>query len=123
MKKLLLSGLFTITFGLSIKSQSHILSATQYNIHHRGAVVASGDKIDASKLKKRKIRWVALSRDMIKHYPMNSRIRVHSKTHPELNGVWIVKDKMAARHRACIDFLIYRGQSELERTNVKVQKI
>lgn len=123
MKKLLLSGLFTITFISSIRSQSHVLSATQYNIHHRGAVVASGDEIDASKLKKRKIRWVALSRDMFKHYPMNSKIMVYSKDHPELNGVWVVKDKMAIRHRACIDFLIYKGQSSLDRVDVKIQKI
>ncbi len=120
--------ILVISFGLLISSitssaQSHTLSATQYNLHRPGSQTASGSKINANKLKSGKIRWVALSRDMLKIYPFDSIIRVESKEHPELNGSWVVKDKMGPRHKKCIDFLIYKGQSRLGRTKVKIEKI
>ena len=99
------------------------LSATQYHPPYHGAQTASGSKIDVRKVKNGKTRWVAMSRDMLKVYPFGTKIYVNSEKHPELNGVWIVKDKMAARHKKCIDFLLAKGDSNLGRTNVEVSHV
>jgi len=121
--KTLLINFGLVLFSVTSSAQSHTLSATQYNLHSPGSTTASGSKINANKLKSGKLRWVALSRDMLKYYPFDSIIKVESKDYPELNGYWKVKDKMGSRHRKSIDFLIYKGNSELGKTKVKIRKI
>lgn len=102
-----------------ISKGQDILSATQYN---HGVVTASGSKINHEKLRAGKLRWVALSRELIKKYPFGTVLVVKSEKYPELNGEWIVKDKMGPKHKSCIDFLIARGKSKLGRTRVEIRK-
>lgn len=122
--KTLVISLFTLACSLSTSAQTKTtLSATQYHPPYHGARTASGSKIDVEKVKSGKIRWVAMSRDMLKVYPLGTRIHVISEKHPELNGEWVVQDKMGARHKKCIDFLLAKGRSRLGRTNVEVSHV
>lgn len=68
-------------------------------------ITATGYRISLRKLKKNKIKIVALSRDLLKVYPYNSEIYVHSPVH--LRGCWRVEDTMNKRFSNRIDFLAY----------------
>ena len=67
--------------------------------------------IDIKALKRRLIRWVALSRDLIARwggpFDYGDTITINSNTNPELNGQWVVRDCMNARYTKAIDFLIH----------------
>lgn len=100
--------------------------ATTYNAEVKQCdsdplTTANGSKIDTSLLKQNKLRWVALSRDLIKCdyrnslYPRNGHwqglfefgdtITVASKSMPHINGKWVVNDCMNSRYSKSIDFL------------------
>ena len=68
-------------------------------------ITGSGYKINLRKLKKKDIKVVALSRDLLKIYPYNSEIYVHQPVH--LRGYWKVEDTMNKRFTKRIDFLVY----------------
>lgn len=121
MKKFLLLGILCLSSLLSY-GQHRILSATQYHIGQPSSITASGDRINPQKLSAGRIRWVALSHDLIKEYPFNTLLEVKCEIYPELNGIWVVKDKMSQRLRNSIDFLMPRGKSRLGRTSVRVRK-
>ena len=83
--------------------------------------------IDSNKLRAGKIRWVALSWDLVNDafrrkvayrkwawngpLKFNTTITVISKSHPYLNGDWIVKDVMNPRYRKTMDFLFSEDNS------------
>lgn len=122
--KTLVISLCTLACSITSSAQTKTtLSATQYHPPYHGARTASGSKIDVENVKSGKTRWVAMSRDMLKVYPIGTRIHVKSKKHPELNGEWIVQDKMGSRHKKCIDFLLAKGKSKLGRTEVEVSHV
>ncbi len=86
------------------------LKATYYNpvqaqCDGNPLITATGYRISLRKLKKNKIKIVALSRDLLKVYPYNSEIYVHSPVH--LRGCWRVEDTMNKRFSNRVDFLAY----------------
>ena len=86
------------------------LKATYYNpvqaqCDGNPLITATGYRISLRKLKKGKIKVVALSRDLLKEYPYNSEIYVHYPVH--LRGCWKVEDTMNKRFSNRIDFLAY----------------
>ena len=91
------------------------MRATKYHPGMGGAghVTASGDRIDKAKLRNYEIRWVALSADMFrKHgFKLGDTIMVTSESVPKLNGKWVVKDRMGARRKQSIDFLLPKGDN------------
>lgn len=109
MKKLLLALLF---LPLSLYGQFNV-TATYYHAgpkHKLSWYTASGDKIDVKKLNSGKLRWVALSHDLLRHYKYGDTITVISNN-LKLNGKWVVKDKMGRHHRRRIDFLSKEGDN------------
>ena len=70
---------------------------------------ADGSKIDPDKLRDRKIRWCALSRDFLSRwgglFDYGDTIVVGSFSSPQINGEWVVHDCMNKRYRNSIDFL------------------
>ena len=70
---------------------------------------ADGHIIDRSKLRSGKLRWIALSRDLIDryggHFSYGDKVYVY---HPDkrLRGWWILHDTMNRRFKNRIDFLI-----------------
>ena len=124
MKKILFILISIVAFT-AWAGDEYTLSATYYYPGSSGAGsrTASGDRIDVGRLKNQEFRWVALSRDMYRAgFNINDTIEVTSATMPQLNGKWVVKDKMGG-HR-CIDFLIHRSNASWFRNaKVTVRKV
>lgn len=104
----------TVKSGTSRKI-SHNLTATFYNACKEQCnddflVTADNSNIDLKKLKKLRIRWVAISRDLLKHYPYGSKIKVECDN-KEFCGYWEVHDTMNERFRERIDFLLPEGET------------
>ena len=103
-----------LSFSVHKKRKTEIkVDATYYNpaknqCDNDPLVTASNDKISLSKLRKKQIRWIACSRDLIKrwggklHY--GDTVYVESKN-KNLCGYWVVKDSMNKRYKKRIDFL------------------
>ena len=100
------------------------VTATKYHPGMGGAgwVTASGSRIDNNKLKNYEIKWVALSRDLFNKLgvKMGDEVIIEC-SNKNLNGVWIVKDKMAPRLRNHIDILLPRGDKMNFHGPIKVQ--
>lgn len=110
--------------AISVNAQ-HTVTATYYHAGPKYGLswyTASGSKINLNKLKVGKLRWVALSRDMFKHYDYGDTIIVIS-SNPELKGKWVVKDKMGAKHKKRIDFLTHPNNTLglVEPTKIKIK--
>jgi hypothetical protein len=88
----------------SLESIEHTyLIGTKYHLTKNNT--ADGTKIDAVKLNNYELRYVALSRDLFDFYNFNDTINILS-ANPNLNGKWVVKDKMNERYKNRIDFLV-----------------
>jgi 3D (Asp-Asp-Asp) domain-containing protein len=88
----------------------HKLKATYYNptsgqCDATPLVTGSGYKINLDKLKRKEIKVVAVSRDLLKQYPYGSTIYVHQPVH--LRGTYRVEDTMNKRFTNRVDFLVY----------------
>lgn len=84
---------------------------------------ADNSRIDLKKLKQGKIKWIAVSRDLLKDYKMGDTIYVDSDQ-IHLSGPWIIKDKMNRRYQNRIDFLVHPSISNFvdKPTKVKICK-
>lgn len=75
-------------------------------------VTADGSKIDVEKLEQCKIRWVALSRDLLKRwggpFEHGDTIDVYH-SNAAVSGKWVVHDVMNKRAKKKIDFLVALG--------------
>ena len=74
-------------------------------------ITADNSKINLRKLLKKKIRWVALSRDLLKRWggPFDYGDTLYVYHHNEhINGVWHVHDAMNYRFRKRVDFLTHK---------------
>lgn len=100
------------------------VTATKYHPGMGGAgwVTASGSRIDNNKLRNYEIKWVALSHDLFKKLgvKMGDEVIIEC-SNEKLNGVWVVKDKMAPRLRNHIDILLPRGDNMNFHAPIKVQ--
>ena len=68
-------------------------------------VTADMSRIDIKKLNNRDIRWIAVSRDLLKKYSMGDTIIIESPN-PRINGEWVIHDKMNKRFTKRIDLLV-----------------
>jgi hypothetical protein len=87
---------------------------------------ADGSVINPVKLRNQKIRWCALSRDLIWDeyrqgihaegfrglFEFGDTILVYSKTCPQINGKWVIHDTMNERYTNSIDFLIHPNNNK-----------
>lgn len=81
-------------------------------------VTADGSKINLHHLKNNRIKWCAISRDLLYLFPKDKPKRVSI----EGFGVYQVKDVMAKRHHHRIDILIHPKDSKrISINNVKVK--
>ena len=84
-------------------------------------VTSDGSKINLHHLKHNKIKWCAISRDLLYLFPKNKPKRVYI----EGFGVYEVKDVMHKRHKHRIDILIHPKNSKrisMEHVKVKILK-
>ncbi|HEY9049296.1 MAG TPA: hypothetical protein VIN08_25515 [Ohtaekwangia sp.] len=90
-------------------------------------ITASNAKIDVKKLKKQELRWLALSRDLLKrwngvfHY--GDTIKLTSGD-PEIDGIWVIQDSLNKRYKNRGDLLFDRGVRKHGMwKNVKISKV
>ena len=84
-------------------------------------ITADGSKINLHHLKNNRIKWCAISRDLLWLFPKNKPKRVYI----EGFGIYEVKDVMHKRHNHCIDILIHPKDTrrvKLEKVKVKILK-
>jgi 3D (Asp-Asp-Asp) domain-containing protein len=97
---------------------SHSVRVTYYNPDPRQCfgdplVTADGSKISLSKLKQGKLKWIAISRDLKRIYPLGSRVKVVSEKYPKISGTYEVHDVMGPRARSSIDILLHKSHGHL----------
>lgn len=81
-------------------------------------VTADGSKINLHHLRSNRIKWCAISRDLLYLFPKDKPKRVSI----EGFGIYQVKDVMAKRHHHRIDILIHPKDSrKISINNVKVK--
>ncbi len=117
--------LLLVLLFCSINASGQVtVTATKYHPGMGGAgwVTASGSRIDNNKLRNYEIKWIALSPDMFSklNVKMGDEVIIEC-ANSNLNGVWVVKDKMARRLRNRIDILLPRGDKMNFHGPIRVQ--
>lgn len=135
--KILMLILLTIPFKYSIELEPHPLikldRATTYYCNEKQCdnnpfTTADGSVINPDDLKNNKIRWCALSRDLIWDeyrqtihsqgfrglFKFGDTIEVYSKSNPQINGKWVIHDTMNKRYTYAIDFLIHPSNNKIK---------
>ena len=92
------------SYTITKEENKDTLFSTKYH-HDIGLITADGSIIDINKLNKNKLRWVAISRNLLKKYSMGDTIIIESEI-KELSGEWVIHYKMAKRWKNKIDFLL-----------------
>lgn len=86
-------------------------------------VTADNSKIDLEKLNSGQLKWIAVSRDLRKHFKYGSRVRIKCKSDPSINGIYEVRDTMNERFFECIDILMPIGQTKGKWDNVEISSV
>ncbi len=90
-------------------------------------VTASNARIDTLKLGKQQLRWMALSRNLLKRWKgdfnYGDTVRIVAGD-PQIDGLWIIQDNLNKRYRNRGDLLFDRKIRTLGKwKNVKISKI
>ena len=80
-------------------------------------ITADGTKIDMKKLKRGKIKYCAVSRDLLRYIPFGSVI------HIEGHGYYEVRDTMNKRFNHYIDILQHKSQKNFKKEKIRVKVI
>lgn len=114
-----------------IKKQSRKVTATVYNpvrkqCDNSPLITADNSKICLKTLNSGKLRWIAVSRDLRKHYPYGTKVYIYCEENPRLNGYWEVHDTMNPRWKNKIDLLmpekIKKGKWEVLISKIKIEE-
>ena len=84
-------------------------------------VTSDGSHISLNKLKAGKIRWCAVSRDLLTLFPKNKPKRIKITGCQTLNGIWEVKDVTNKRFKHREDLLIHpQDKTRYKTNNIKI---
>lgn len=85
-------------------------------------ITADNSKINTKKLNKGEIKWIAVSRDLLKRgISYGDKVRIKSKTDPTINGIYEVHDTMHKRWRNRIDLLSPENKTLGKWENVELE--
>lgn len=85
---------------------------------------ADNSFIDLDKLEDGKIKWVAISQDLLWLFPMGSKVIISNEETGESYGTYLVKDKMNKRWNHRMDILIHPNSKErIFEKNIRVELI
>lgn len=125
MKRILI---IVILFTLVIVSKAQITHVTltyyqpvKEQCNSEPLVTADGSKINLHHLKQGKIKWCAISRDLLWLFPKNRPKRIYIDGF----GIYQVRDIMNKRWNHRVDILIYPKDSKrikLEKVKIKILK-
>lgn len=105
---------------LHVNAEVHEVIGTIYNAvpeqcDSSPLITADNSRINLSDLEQGTLKWVALSRDLLKRwggpYNYGDTIYVHH-TDGRLRGKWIVHDTMNKRYKKRVDFLVDKNQNK-----------
>lgn len=123
-------GIDTVAGDSSSKRKvtATIYNATRAQCDGDPGITADGSKICDVKLKNNQIRWIAMSRDLIRseHFNYGDKVRITCDSDPRINGVYEVHDTMNERFRNYIDILVHpshNGQLRRGKWNVTIERI
>lgn len=81
-------------------------------------VTSDGSRIDMNKLKAGRLRWCAVSRDLLPLFPKNRPRRVHIEGH----GVYEVRDVTSPRLKKTVDILLHPSSKRVvDGHNVRIR--
>lgn len=84
-------------------------------------VTSDGSHINLAKLKAGKIRWCAVSRDLLYLFPKDKPKRIQITGCPQLNGIWEVRDITNRRFNHRVDILIHpQDNRRFKYKNIKI---
>jgi len=87
-------------------------------------ITADNSKINLSHLKKGRIRWVAVSRDLLKVYKYGDTVELTVESgNRKINGRYVIHDTMNPRWTNRVDILTPIGEPVSKWTNVHIKKI
>jgi len=84
-------------------------------------ITADNSKIDLRKLKNQKIRWAAVSRDLLAEVKFGDKIKITGCKEKDLNGIWEVHDVMNPRYRKRVDLLYHQDVRNLGSGKAKLE--
>ena len=118
-----MKALLILTFLALFNSSEKEVTVTVYNAvpeqtNSDPGHTASMFKLDLSNPYKHRI--IAVSRNLLKEFPMHSKVRI---TGTSYDGIYIVEDKMNKRYVDRIDILINVGMKIGKWENVKITKL
>ena len=93
----------------------HKVTATVYNpvvsqCDNDPLITADNSRIDLERLDSGELKWVALSRDLLKeHFNYGDKIEIICEDHKAINGIYYVHDTMNRRYSERIDILLPEG--------------
>ena len=125
MKKLvvvfILALITSVSYANEKKFVTHV-TLTTYNAvasqcDNTPLITADGTKIDLKKLKKGKIKYCAVSRDLLWCIPLGSVV------HIEGHGYYEVRDTMNERFDHYIDILQHTSQKNFKKNKVRVEVV
>lgn len=73
---------------------------------------ADNSLIDLKKLSSGKIKWVAISQDLLWLIPMGSKVKITDEKSGKCYGIYLVKDKMNKKWNHRMDILIHPNSKE-----------
>ena len=87
-----------------------IVTATYYNpvkeqCNSNPLITASGKKINIELLEKGELKWIAVSRDLLRIYKYGDIVRITCDHDPSINGDYEITDTMHERFENKIDLL------------------
>ena len=109
-------------YTLTVKAQITHVTLTYYQpvkaqCDNNPLVTSDGSKINLKHLKSNRIKWCAISRDLLYLFPKGKPKRVHIEGY----GIYEVHDIMNRRHTHRIDILIHPKDSK--RVSIKGVKV
>ena len=104
------------------QAPSHSVRVTYYNpdpkqCYGNPLITADGSKISLSRLKSGELKWIAVSRDLKRIYPLGSRVHIVSEKFPKISGIYEVHDVMGPRAKSSIDILLHKSHGHLFSTH------
>ena len=122
LKRILVLSLFLSSLAASIHADDKFIThvtlttynATKAQCGNNPNKTANGTIIDHKKLKQRKLRYCAISRDLLWCIPMGSIIYIYG------HGRYKVVDKMHARFKHYVDILQHYTEKNFKKKKIKV---
>lgn len=105
-----------------------IVTATVYNptedqCDSDPLITADNSYIDLDLLKEKKIKWIAVSRDLRKDFKYGDEVMIECDHDPSINGIYKVRDTMNPRWKNRIDLLRHEEEDLGMWEGVRMKKL